>query len=372
MKIIIILIYIIIFILLIYFSINIEKYTNVEINKLDGVNVEINKLDGVNMYGNLTIKTRFNNFDNVNTLCIKNKCINIDKLNKLPYQKGISGQCTKEDCTKVCKCPYGTAPEGEDCKVHEKEICISCGKNYRFDNGTKTCIACEGEKFIDSENHRRTKCCSKTEKYNFDDTCSNKTCKCDNGEADNENCEIENEYKCKNCNENYYLNDAKCFKCEDEKYTQSGNRDRQCCPTGQHYDFTKDDCFINRCTCDGGYPTEGEDCAVHGSEDCSSCKGGKSGKYYYYSPSGIEGNKCIGCNLINHEIIYSDKHRITKCCPKSHIYNEGTNNCDRIYYPQNLLCRDGEKFVFEPRNDGYCECPGTEIYDLNGGICKEL
>jgi len=359
--IIIILIYIIIFILLIYFSINIEKYTN----------IEINKLDGVNMYGNLTIKTRLNNFDNINTLCIKNKCINIDKLNKLPYQKGISGQCTKEDCTKVCKCPYGTAPEGEDCKVHEKEICISCGKNYRFDNGTKTCIACEGGKFIDSENHRRTICCSKTEKYNFDDTCSNKTCQCDNGEADNENCEDEDANKCKNCNENYYLNNDECLPCDtlDGKYTQSGNRDRKCCPAGQHYDFTNDDCFINRCTCDGGYPTEGEDCAVHGSEDCSSCKGGKSGEYYYYSPSGIEGNKCIGCNLSKHEIIYSDKHRITKCCPKSYIYNEDTNECVQTYNTT-LLCRDGEEMIFE--NDGYCECPGTEIYDLSQKICKEL
>ena len=48
MKILIILIYIIIFILLIKLSINIEKYTN----------IEINKLDDVNMYGNLTIKTK--------------------------------------------------------------------------------------------------------------------------------------------------------------------------------------------------------------------------------------------------------------------------------------------------------------------------
>ena len=360
MKIIIILIYIILFILLIYFSINIEKYTN----------IEINKLDGINMYGNLTIKTKINNFDNINTLCIKNKCMNIDKLNKLPYKKGISGQCTKEDCTKVCRCPYGTAPEGEDCKVHEKEICISCGENYRFDNGTKTCIACEGGKFIDAENHIRTVCCSNTEKYNIDDTCSKKTCQCENGEADNENCEDEEVTKCKNCNENYYLNNDECLLCEDQKYTQSGNRDKKCCPKGQHYDFTIDDCATNKCTCDGGYANES--CDVHGTEDCSSCKGGNSREYYYYSPSGIEGNKCISCNLEKNEIeiIYSDKHRITKCCPTSYVYNANTNTCEKERNP-NKLCRDGEKFIFD-KYYGYCECPSGEIYDLSQDICKDL
>lgn len=364
MKIIIILIYIILFILLIFFSINIEKYTN----------IEINKLDGVNMYGNLTIKTKLNNFDNINTLCIKNQCINIDKLNKLPYKKGISGQCTKEDCTKVCRCPYGTAPEGEDCKVHEKEICISCGKNYRFDYGTKTCIACEGGKFIDDENHIRTVCCSKTEKYQMDDTCLKKTCQCENGEADNENCLDESVTKCKNCNKNYYLNNDECLPCEDEKYTQSGNLDRKCCPNGQHYDFSLDECLTNRCTCDGGYATEGEDCQIHGSEDCSSCKGGISGEYYYYSPSAIEGNKCITCNpegtlSVNMRKMYSDNHRITMCCNRSEKYDENSGKCEYIGPNPDDLCRDGEIFDW---GGGYCKCPSGEIYDLSQDICKDL
>jgi len=364
MKIIIIFIYIIIFILLINLSINIEKYTN----------IEINKLDGINMYGgNLTIKTKKNNFNNIKTICIKNQCIDINRLNKLPYQKGIVGKCTKKDCTKICRCPYGTAPEGEDCKVHEKEICISCGKDYKYNIGTKTCVSCEGGKFIDEENHIRTVCCSKTEKYNIDNTCSKKTCQCENGEADNENCEDESLTKCKNCNKNYYLENNECLKCENGIFTQSGNRDRKCCPKGQHYDFILDDCSINTCTCNGGYPTVGSDCAVNGSEDCYSCKGGNSNEYYYYSASGIEGNKCIDCNVPwygQKKKIYSDRHRITKCCISGEKYNNNTNKCELHRGDADNLCREGEKFNFA--SGGYCECSNTETYDLTQDLCKDL
>ena len=301
MKIIIILIYIIIFILLICFSINIEKYSN----------IEINKLDSVNMHGNITIATLNNNFDRIKEICIKDTCINTSILNNLPYANGIAGQCKISECTKVCKC--------------------------------------------------------------------------DNGEEDNVNCEIENEYKCKNCNENYYLNDAKCFKCEDEKYTQSGNIDRQCCPKGQHYDLYSNNCLINRCTCDGGYPTEGEDCDIHGSEDCSFCKGGASGEYYYYSPSAIDGNRCISCNpegtlSFNMRKMYSDNHRTPMCCNKQEKYDEYSGKCENVGFIADNLCRGrrpdpdgggggeiGEIFNWV---GGYCECPGTEIYDLSEKICK--
>lgn len=361
MKIIIILIYIIIFILLINFSINIEKYTN----------IEINKLKGINMYGNLTIKTKKNNFDNINKICIKNKCINIDKLNKLPIKKGISGQCTVKDCTKVCKCPYGIAASGEDCKVHEKEICTSCGKNYRFDSVTKKCIACEGGKFINKENHIREICCSETENYNTDNTCSKKTCKCNNGEPDNENCEDEKVTKCKNCNKDYYLDNNQCEKCPSSTFTKDGNRDRECCPRGQHYDSIRDGCFTNKCTCNGGYPAEGEDCLIHGAENCASCKGGITKKFFSYSPSIINGNKCIDCKLDLEgsygKLIYSNKHRITKCCPWNHIYNEDNNRCeDNENNSYNNLCRNGEIFNYS----GYCECPDTKYFDLTENICK--
>jgi hypothetical protein len=276
MKIIIILIYIIIFILLIYFSINIEKYSNIEINKLDSVNI----------HGNITITTLNNNFNSIEKICIKDTCIDTSILKILPYAKGIAGRCQISECTKT------------------------------------------------------------------------KVCKCDNGEEDNENCKIENENKCKNCNENYYLNDAKCLECENEKYTQSGNIDKECCPKGEHYDLSNNGCITNKCTCDGGYPTEGEDCDIDGSEDCSSCKGGASREYYYYSPSEIEGNRCISCNpegtlSINMRKMYSDNHRTTMCCSnQKEKYDEIDGICKYIgNNPQNL-CRDGEIFNWD---EDYCE-----------------
>ena len=365
MKIIIIFIYIIIFILLINLSINIEKYTN----------IEINKLDGINMYGNLTIKTKKNNFDNIKTICIKNQCIDTNRLKELPYKKGIVGNCTKEDCTKICKCPYGTAPEGKNCKVHEKEICINCRKDYKYNSETETCVACEIGKFIDKENHNRTICCSITQNYNSDNTCSKKKCKCENGEADNENCDDESVTKCKKCNSNYYLENNECLKCENGIFTQSGNIDKKCCPKGRHYDSTLDDCLTNKCTCNGGYPTEGEDCVVNGSEDCDSCKGGNSREYYYYSPSGI-GHKCINCDLIwkgYKKLIYSDKHRISKCCKDSHKYNVDSGICE-LERNNNDLCREGEKYTFDDshHNGGYCECPSKEVFDLTQDMCKDL
>lgn len=370
MKIIIILIYIIIFILLIKLSISIEKYTNIE----KYTDVEINKLKDVNMYGNLTIKTKKNNFDNINKLCIKHRCIDINKLKELPYKKGEAGQCTKKDCTKVCTCPYGTAATGDDCTIHEKEICMSCGKNYKYKPETKTCFPCEGSTFIDVENHNRTICCSKTQKYNLDNSCSQNVCKCENGEGDNENCEDENLTKCKTCNRNYYLKNNSCVACESGKFTNDGNRDRKCCPKGQHYDFSKDECMTNRCVCEGGYSTEGEECEIHGSEDCVSCKGGASGEYYAYLPSAIEGNKCINCNppgtlSVNKKYINSDKHRITDCCPFGKKYDEVTGICKSIGRDPNKLCRDGEIWNW---SYNYCECPVSEIFDLEQDICKHI
>jgi hypothetical protein len=364
MKILIILIYIIIFILLIKLSINIEKYTN----------IEINKLDDVNMYGNLTIKTKKNNFNNINTICIKNQCMDINRLKELPFKKGDDGQCTKQECTKVCTCPFGTAATGDECKVHQKEVCVSCGKNYRYNYETKTCIACEGGKIIDSDNHNRTVCCSKTQKYNFDDTCSQKVCKCENGEGDNENCENEDSTKCKTCNRNYYLDNNNCVACPSDTFTNDGNRDRICCPKGQHYDFSYNECMTNRCTCEGGYSTVGEECEIHGSEDCISCKGGASGEYYAYLPSAIEGNKCINCNppgtlSVNIKYIYSDNHRITDCCPFGKKYNENSGICESVGRNPNNLCRDGEKFNL---NGNYCECPASEIFNLEQDICKDI
>ena len=361
MKIIIILIYIILFILLIYFSINIEKYTN----------IEIKKLDDVNMYGNITIKTMLNNFD-IKELCIKNQCISKDKLINLPYKQGPQGQCREDQCKKVCICNNGTVAEGQDCDVHNKEICINCNKNYYFDSETNLCVACEVGTFIDNDNHDRRVCCSNTEKYD-NDTCLKKECKCDNGEGDNENCEDESEHKCINCNENYYFDSDKCLKCDDDKYTQSGNRDRKCCPKGQHYDSNSDNCSANICICDGGYPTEGEDCDVHGSEDCSSCKGGIAKEYYYYLPSEIEGNKCISCNpegtsLLDMRKMYSNNHRTTMCCDRKEKYNENSDICEFIGYNPNDLCRDGE--IFDWVGD-YCKCPDNEVYSLSDNICKE-
>jgi len=362
MKIIIILIYIILFILLIYFSINIEKYTNIEIKKLHDVNI----------YGNLTIKTTLNNF-NIKELCIKNQCISKDKLINLPYEQGPQGECSEDQCKKVCMCNNGTVAEGEDCDVHNKEICINCNENYYFDSETNLCVACEVGTFINNDNHNRKVCCSNTEKYD-NNTCLKKTCQCENGEADNENCEDEELTKCKNCNSNYYLNNYECLPCDDEKYTQSGNIDRKCCPKGQHYDFITHACLTNICTCNGGYPTEGEDCQIHGSEDCSSCKGGISGVYYYYSPSAIEGNKCITCNpegtlSVNMRKMYSDNHRITMCCNRSKKYNENSGKCEYIGPNPDDLCRDGEIFDWE---GGYCKCPRDgEIYSLSDNKCEE-
>jgi hypothetical protein len=365
MKILIILIYIIIFILLIKLSINIEKYKN----------IEINKLDSVNMYGNLIIKTKKNNFNNINTICIKNQCIDINKFKELPYKKGNSGECTKEECTKICRCPYGKEATDDECTVDQKEICVSCGKNYRYDYRTKTCSACEGGKIIDVENHNRTVCCLNIEKYNLDNTCSQKVCKCDNGEGDNENCENEDLTKCKTCNRNYYLNNENCLACEANTFTNHGNRDRKCCPKGQHYDFRLDECMINKCICEGGYSIEGEQCEIHGSEKCLSCKGGKSGEYYAYLPSAIEGNKCINCNSsltlpVDTKYIYSDKHRIKGCCSWGNKYNEDSGKCEDVGKNPNNLCRDGETFNFSGM--GYCECPASEIFNLEQDICKEI
>jgi hypothetical protein len=364
MKILIILIYIIIFILLIKLSINIEKYKNMEINRLDDVNI----------YGNLIIKTIKNNFNNVNKLCIKDQCIDINRLKELPFEKGDDGQCTIEECTKVCTCPNGTAATGDDCTIHKKEICMRCGKNYKYEPGTKTCVACEANTFIDVENHNRTICCSKTQKYNLNNSCSQNVCKCENGEGDDENCEDENITKCKTCNRNYYLDNNSCVACEADTFTNDGNRDRKCCPKGQHYDFSYDACMTNKCTCEGGYSTEGEECEIHGNEDCVSCKGGASREYYAYLPSATEGNKCINCNSlgtlsINRKYIYSDNHRITGCCPSGQKYNENSGICESAGRNANNLCRDGEKYIY---SGNYCECPPSQIFNLEENKCKHI
>ena len=170
------------------------------------------------------------------------------------------------------------------------------------------------------------------------------------------------------------MDNNNCVACPSDTFTNDGNRDRQCCPKGQHYDFSLDACMINICTCEGGYSTEGKECEIHGSENCLSCKGGASGEYYAYLPSAIEGNKCINCNSpgtlsVNKKYIYSDNHRITSCCPWGEKYNEKSGICENVGRNPNNLCRDGETFRF---TGSYCECPASEIFNLEQDICKDI
>ena len=366
MKILLILIYILLLLISVYFSTNIEKYTDIKINKLDDININ----------GNVNIKTTDNIFNLIKEICIKDKCVSVDKLITLPNDVGSNGTCTAEQCTKVCQCPYGTVASGDDCKIHGAETCVSCKQNYKFDNIEKKCKPCEEGTIIDDDNHNITICCSQTQKIHNGNVCKNNECLCDNGEGDNENCEDVTVKKCKSCNSGFYFENDKCKQCNEELFTPDGNRDGKCCAIGQHYDNGIKGCLTNKCTCNGGTGTEGEKCEVHNSENCDSCKGGEYGEYYKYSTNTT--NTCVRCdfeeeNYYNNEIIYSNNHRITECCPKNTFqnrfnYKEG-DYCK--YKPNyNKLCRNGEIYINNGVSEvGYCECPKNKKFDFVSNMC---
>lgn len=370
MRTILIFVYILIFILIVYLSINIEKYENMEITKLNGIDI----------YGNLDIKTTSNKFDNIKKICIKDKCVDIDKIKKLPMEQGVKGQCTKEQCTKICKCPYGVAATGDDCKIHGKETCIKCKKNYKYNPYEKTCTVCEAGTQITKDEHTIEKCCKNTELLNLDNTCRKKICKCDGGYADAENCPDESTQKCVSCKENHYFQNNECKACPEGKYiNKDEHQDTTCCERGTHYDNIMEGCMLNECTCNGGYGARGIKCEVHGSEQCDSCYGGNANNHnnYRYAPS-VNGNRCIPCNargisVDDYKYVLSDKHRNTECClPYTEKYNYINQECEQVVsYNLNTLCREGEYFNYDTEQ---CECPVGEIFDLEvpqGGICKE-